>query len=150
MTNINQFYKWGMQKNGKGYVAQVSISVGANHQCENKIIENYYEMSTYGQYNNYTLPEPWKIGARHGLEFAFSLIDTYWTVHIHKIDGIITDTNAAIVAYTILSAFLEKIDYTLEPRKLDELEALVFSSKKESFKECIPNFFDMTLKGYEQ
>jgi hypothetical protein len=150
MTNINQFYKWGMQKNGKGYVAQVSISVKANHQCENKIVENYYEMSTYDQYNNYTMPEPWKMGARHGLEFAFSLIDTYWTVNIHKIEGIIIDTNATIIAYTILNAFFEKIDLTLEPSKREQLEALVFSSRNESYKEVIPDFFNLTLKAYEK
>ncbi len=153
MINENQFYRWGRQKNGKGYIARVTLSIEQNLLCENKIVEHYSGNSNYSQGYIEEVSEfgydSWKIGARHGLEFGFTLIDTFWTVNIQKIEGLSTDTNATIVAYTVLRAFLEKINFTLDSRKIEDLEALVFSSWKEIPKEFIPNFFDLTLKEYE-
>ena len=154
MTNNETFYRWTKFKDGVGSVAKVTLDVSKNNSDQNKIVEHYSEQGFTSQGNIEDIPEngydSWKIAARHGLEYAFSLIDTFWTVEIIKIEGrAFTDTNPTIVAYTVLRAFLDKIDFQLNLNQIEILEEFVLSSWTKPYKELIPNFFSWSFTEYK-
>lgn len=106
-------YRWAKQKNSLSYSAIVTLSVHENPSKKNEIIEKYSGHGFTSQGYTESIPligyDSWKIGARKGLEYAFSLIDTFWIVELEKIEGrTFLDTNPTIVAYTVLRAFLNK------------------------------------------
>lgn len=153
MANDKPFYRWTKFKNGIGSVAMVTLDVHSNNSNQNKIIEKYTgggftrqgdieEVSAKGY-------DSWKAAARNGLEFGFSLINSFWTVNIIKIKGrSFTETNPTIVGYTALRAFLEKIDFELEPKHIDTLEEFVLSSWTKPYKELVPDFVNLTFTEY--
>jgi len=154
MTNETTSYKWTNIKNGIGSVAIVNLDVIPNSLTQNEIVEHYSGQGFTSQGNIEEVPEhgydSWKIAARHGLEYAFSLTDTYWTVHIMKIKGrIATDTNPTIVGYTVLRAFLDKINFQLNDKQIGVLEEFALSSWTEPYKELIPDFFSLTFKEFK-
>lgn len=152
MTDNAAFYRWSKFQNGIGSVALVSLEVEQSPSGTNQILEHYNgeEFTSQGNLeevsqNGY---DSWKIAARHGLEYGFSLIDTYWTVHIHKIRGLSTDANPTIVGYTVLRAFFDKINYQLTDPQIEKLENFVMSSWTKPYKELIPNFFTLTFTAF--
>lgn len=153
MTNDTTFYRWTKFKNGFGSVALVTLDVEQNPSDTNQILEHYSGQGFTGQGNIEEVPEigydSWKVAARHGLHYAFSLIDTHWTVHINKIQGrIATDTNPTIVGYTVLRAFFDKINYQLSDKQIETLEDFVLSSWTKPYKELIPDFFNLTFTEF--
>ena len=153
MANETKFYRWTKFKNGIGSVAIVSIDVVPNSLKQNIIQEHYSGQGFTSQGNIEVVPEngydSWKLAARHGLEYAFSLIDTYWIVHINKIEGrVATDTNPTIVGYTVLRAFFDKINFQLNANQINILEEFVLSSWTKPYKELIPDFFSLTFTEF--
>lgn len=148
--NNKTFFKWTKIKNGIGSFAIATLDVEPNSFKTNHILEHYSGQGFTSQGNIEEVPEngydSWKMGARHGLEYAFSLINTCWTVRINKIEGrIATDTNPTIVGYTVLRAFFDKINFQLTERQIEELEEFVLSSWTKPYKELIPDFFNLTF-----
>ena len=136
-----------------GIVAIVNIAVVPNTHG-NAIEEHYPAQAFNGQDAREELPfgvlNSWKIAAKNGLEYAFSLIDTYWTVHIYNLEGrAFIDTNATVVGYTMLRAFLEQVGHTLEEQHMEKLEQFVMSSWPKPYKELIPDFFTLTFAEYQ-
>ena len=155
MADGNDFYRWVKIKNGIASVAIVGLDVIPNSTGENKIIEGYSGKGFSSQGYIEEVPEngynAWKLAARRGLEYGFSLVDTCWTVHVHKIQGrIYTDTTATIAGYTVLRAFLNKIDFQLDSKQVDVLENFVLSSWVTPFRELIPDFFNLTFTEYSE
>lgn len=153
MTDNETFYRWTKFKNGVGSVAIVTLDVSKNNSDQNEIIEHYTGQGFTSQGYIEDIPangyDSWKIAARHGLEYAFSLIDTFWTVNLKKVEGrAFTDTNPTIVAYTVLRAFFDKIGFQLDPNQIEVLEEFVLSSWTKPYKELIPNFFNLTFTEY--
>jgi hypothetical protein len=153
MANEATFYRWTKFKNGFGSVALVTLGVEQNSSDINQILEHYCGQGFTSQGNIEEVPEigydSWKVAARHGLQFAFFLIDTHWTVHIYKIEGrIATDTNPTIVGYTVLRAFFDKIHYHLSDEQIETLEDFVLSSWTKPYKELIPDFFNLTFTEF--
>ena len=152
MTNDTTFYRWTKFKNGIGSVAIVTLDVEQNSFETNQILEHYSGQGFTSQGNIEEVPEDgydsWKIAARQGLQYAFSLIDTHWTVHINKIEGLTTDTNPTIVGYTVLRAFFDKIHYHLSDEQIEKLEDFVLSSWTKPYKELIPDFFNLTFTEF--
>jgi len=153
MANDISFYRWTRFKNGIGCVALVNLAVEQNPYSQNQILEQYSGQGFTSQGNIEEVPEDgydsWKIAARQGLEYAFSLIDSYWTVQINKIEGrTATDTNPTTVGYTVLRAFFDKINFHLTDNQIEPLEEFVLSSWTKPYKELIPNFFNLTFTEY--
>ena len=114
MTNDTTFYRWTKIKNGIGSVALVTVDVEPNSFETNQILEHYSGQGFTSQGDIEEVPEigydSWKIAARHGLEYAFSLIDTYWTVHINKIEGrIATDCLVLKIVDSFLLLILRQV-----------------------------------------
>lgn len=150
----NNSYRWTKLKNGRGCVAIVDISVDKISSYKNEIVENYSGDGFTGQGNIESAPkngfDSWKIAARHGLEFAFSLTKDHWRVTINSIEGrAITDTNPTTVAYTIFRAFCSKANLDITNYDLDDLEKFVLSSWTNPYKELIPDFFKRTFDEYK-
>lgn len=153
MTSNTTSYKWAKFKNGLSSIAIITLEVEQNSSAKNQIIENYSGQGFSNQGHIEEVPEngydSWKTGARKGLEYAFSLIDTYWIVTINKIEGLSTDTNPTIVGYTVLRAFFDKIDHQLSEKRIEILEDFVLSSWAKSYKEFIPDFFNLSFTEYK-
>lgn len=152
MEEIKIPYRWAIQKNGLPYVAIVTLNVHENPSKKNEIFEKYSGLGFTNQGNIESIPlkgyESWKIGAKHGLEYAFTLIDTFWKVEIEDIQGLTTDTNATIVAYAVMRAFFDKIGYQLDSNQITLFEEFVFRSWTKPQIELIPNLFDLTFTEY--
>jgi hypothetical protein len=138
-------YKWTKVKNGIGYFAMVNIDVFPNLEGTNEIKERYRGTGFTSQGHIEEVPEKgydsWKAGARSGLEYAFALIDSNWTVQINKIEGLSTDTNPTIIGYTILRAFLDRINHELASTQIEKLEEFVLRSWSKPYESLIPDFF---------
>ncbi|MBB4805530.1 hypothetical protein HNP38_000802 [Chryseobacterium defluvii] len=152
MTELNS-YRWAKFKNGVGAVAVVTLSVDQSTSHQNEIYEHYSGKGFVGQGYIEEVPETgydsWKIAARKGLEFAFSKTDNFWVVNIFKIEGsAFTYTNPAVVGYTVIRAFFEKINFHLNQNQMDILEEFVMSSWKQPYKELIPDFLSMKFIDY--
>ena len=143
-------YKWVKFKNGIGYVAIVNMEVVPNPAGKNEIIECYPGkiFNSEGYVEQFPPHKPWKLAARLGLEYAFSFVDTNWKVSMTKIVGSNVDTNSTIVGYTVMRAFFDRINFKLDEKKIILLEDFVLSSWKKSYKELIPNFFNLTFSEY--
>ena len=153
MANEKSSYKWTKFKNGVGSAAIVTLDIIPNFY-QNEILEHYSGPGFTSQGFIEEVPEKgydsWKVAAKHGLEYAFSHIDTCWTVDIYKIEGrAFIDTNPAIVAYTILRAFFDKIDFQLDNKLMSTLEEFILSSWKRPYKELIPDFFNLTFTEFK-
>lgn len=145
-------YRWTKVRNGIGTIAIVSIEVIPNEN-RNEIVEHYAGQGFSGQGHIEEVSaegyKSWKTAAKKGLEYGFSLADTFWTVHIRKIEGqAFIETNPTVVGYTILRAFLEKIGYPLNQEEIEKLEEFVMSSWTKPHQELIPDFFTLTFTTY--
>ena len=124
------------------------------NESRNEIVEHYTGQGFTSQGNIEEVPaegyNSWKIAAKNGLEYGFSLVDTFWTVHIHKIEGrTFSDTNATVVGYTILRAFLEQTGHSLAEQHIQKLEEFVMRSWTKPYKELIPDFFRLTFTAHQ-
>jgi hypothetical protein len=147
-------FRWKIFKNGIRTVAIVDIEVLPNPSGQSEIKEHYAGGGFISQGCIEEVPEigyeSWKLAARNGLEYGFSLIDTHWTVYMHKIEGrILTDTNPTVVGYTMLLAFLDKIGFQLDEAQTLKFEDFVLKSWAKPYKELIPDFFNLTFTEYE-
>jgi len=146
-------YIWKKFANGFGSAAIVNLTTIANNLGQNEILENYSGHGFRSQGYIESVPEvgydSWKIAAKKGLEYAFSLIETNWTVTINSIEGrAVTDTNPTIVGYTVMRAFFDKIDFHLSSDQIAVLEEFVISSWNKPYVELIPNFYNLTFSEY--
>lgn len=147
-------YKWSQFKDGFIGFAIVTLKAEPSIERRNKIIENYSGQGFTSQGYIEEVPAigyiPWKLGVKSGLEYAFSLLDTFWNVRIDKVEGIGTDTNATIAGYTALRAFMHQINFMLSQEEIDKLETFVQLSWKSPSpnRELIPNFFDLSFEAF--
>lgn len=154
MKDESDSFRWKIFKNGIGSVAIVNIEVLPNQLGRNEIEEYYTGGGFIGQGYIEEIPatgyDSWKLAARNALGYAFSLSVTHWTVRIHKIEGrSFTDTNATVVGYTVLLAFLDKIGIQLDREQTDIFEDFVLKSWVKPYRELIPDFFTVTYTEYE-
>lgn len=153
MTENEICYQWGKIKNGISLAAMVTLVVIENTSNYNEILEHYSGIGFTSQGKNESITPDgyysWKLAARHGLKYAFSFTDAFWTVDIKKIEGReFIDTNPTVVAYTVMRAFLDKVCYKLNPDQIEVLEDFVLSSWTKPYKELIPDFFNLTFTDY--
>lgn len=153
MIELNS-YRWTKYKNGIGSIAIVTLIVESNKISKNEIREHYSGKGFTSQGNIEEVTEngyeSWKIAARNGLEFAFSVLNTFWTVDIIKIEGIsFIDTNPTVVGYTVMRAFFDKINFQLDQEKIDSLEEFVMSSWAAPYQELLPDFLNMKFVEYD-
>jgi len=149
----SESFKWTISKNGIRSVALVDIDIFPNLLGRNEIEEYYTGTGFFSQgYLEQISPvgyDSWKLAARKGLEYAFSLTTAHWTVHIHNIEGrSLTDTNPTVVGYTILLAFLDRIGIRLKSEQIEIFEDYVLKSWVKPYKEVIPDFFNLTYTEY--
>jgi hypothetical protein len=152
MTELNS-YRWTKSKNGISMIAIVTLTVEHSSNGRNEIREHYSGKGFTSQGYIEDLPpngyESWKIAARRGLEFAFSLISNFWTVDLIKIEGrAFTDTNPAVVGYAVMSAFFDKVDFQLDQETRDRLEEFVVTSWAKPYQELIPDFLNLKFEAY--
>lgn len=154
MTNETTFYKWQKFNNGLSSIAIVALEAVPNSLNKNEIAEHYSGKGFISQGYNEEVPEngynSWKLAAKRGLEYAFSFINSYWEVHINKIEGLSTDTNPAIVGYTVLRTFFDKISFQLDAIQIEKIEQFGLSSWAKSNKNLIPDFFNLTFTEYSE
>jgi len=153
MEGKKNSYRWATVKNSLPYAAIVTLSVYKNAANRNEIFEKYsgHGFTSQGSIESVILQgfDSWKTAAKHGLEYAFSLVDTFWNVDLEKIEGrAFLDTNPSIVGYTVMRAFFDKINYQLDSDQIAILEEFVFRSWTKPYKELIPNFFNLTFTEY--
>ncbi len=152
MTKENIDYKWTKIENGIGYAAIVNIDAISNSLNQNIVVTNYSGKGFTGQGSIEEVPNDgynsWKLAAKLGLEYAFSLTQQHWIVTINKIEGNHTATNPAVIGYTILRAFFSKINIELDSQKIETLERFVLSSWTKPYKELIPDFFNLKFTEY--
>ncbi len=144
-------YKWIKVRNGITLVGMVDLDIQKNESGENIIIENYSGDGFTSQGDIESVLEigydSWKMGAKNGLEYGFSLVEGHWTVIIKKIEGLSTDTNPTIIGYTALLAFLNGCEYKINSMETECLEKFVVESCKSTDKEEIPNFFELKFEN---
>jgi len=153
MEENKTFYRWKKIKNGVGSVALVTLDVFKNTAQQNEIVEQYSGQGFTSQGYIEDVPairyDSWKIAAKNGLHYAFSLTDTFWKVDLIKIEGRADiDTNPTIVGYTVMRAFFDKINFQLDANQIETLEEFVLSSWTKPYKELIPDFFTLTFTEY--
>ncbi|SEW05142.1 hypothetical protein SAMN05428988_1596 [Chitinophaga sp. YR573] len=154
MLDQTNDFKWKIFKNGIRCFAIVNIDVLPNLSGQNEIKEYYSGKGFFSQGYIEEVPEvgyqSWKLAAIKGLEFAFSLVETNWTVQINKIGGrALIDTNPTVAGYTIMMAFLDKIGFHLDIKQIDIFEDFVLKSWSKPYKELIPDFLNLTYAEYK-
>ncbi|SFW77760.1 hypothetical protein [Chitinophaga sancti] len=154
MSDQTNDFRFKIINNSIRCFAIVNIDVSPNLSGLNEIIENYSGKGFYSQGYIEEVPksgyQSWKHAAIKGLEFAFSIVDTNWTVQINKIAGLsFTDTNPAIVGYTIMMAFFDKIGLQFDIEQMGKIEDLISRSWNKPYKELIPDFFNLTFTEYK-
>ena len=84
-------YRWAIMENGLPYAAIVTLSVHKNTNNKNEIHEKYsgHGFTSQGSIESITVKgfDSWKTAVKNGLEYAFFLVDTFWTVDLEKIEG---------------------------------------------------------------
>jgi hypothetical protein len=143
MENLDQFYRWMKVKNGRLYMAVVDLDIVKN-EIGNEILENY---SGYG-YSDHSVDvgqegwERWKEGLREGLQFALLHSSDFWTIKINGLSGKpFMDTNAAIIGYTGILAFIKQTNVVID--NLQEIENFVFTSWNNGIEDKIPDFKEL-------
>nr|WP_294934853.1 hypothetical protein [uncultured Flavobacterium sp.] len=150
MIDNNLDYKWLKVKNGKPFFAVINLEI-VQTDSENEIIEAYCGKGFTSQGVLESVPEKgydhWKIAVKTGLEFAFSLTDSFWKVRINSLEGrIFMDTNPTIVAYTAILAFCEQTQTNLDSELKERLENFVFSSWDKGNENLQPNFKNLEFE----
>jgi hypothetical protein len=152
MIKESSSYKWAKVKNGIPSVSIINIEITPSLENENKIIEYYSGSGFTSQGYIEEVPaigyNDWKLGVKQGLEYAFSLVNSNWLIHINRLEGLHTDTNPSVVGYTAIRAFLDRIEFQLDDNKIEILEEFVFSSWQRPYKILIPDFFTLTFTEY--
>jgi hypothetical protein len=72
--------------------------------------------------------EPWKGGARAGVQFALQVAGVSATVVIRRITGMVTDTNPTAVAAAAADAIWNALDFKPSKEVADHLESVVTGS----------------------
>lgn len=144
MNNFGQNFRWMKVKNGKLHFALVNLHVQKN-ETENEIIEDYsgYKYSSDLMDVSHKGFNVWKTGLRNGLEFALSCSSDFWTIKINELSGSHLDTNAVILGYTGILAFIKETDIIIS--NLQEVEDFVFTSWDNGIIDKIPNFNELTF-----
>lgn len=142
MTKNNFGYRFIKYKNGLSYFATVNLEIEKNDN-RNQVIENYSGIG----YSNHSVDvgkigmEDWKKGLIKGLEFVLSYSPEFMKITVHQVSGKpITDTNPTIVGYTAILAVLEKVNISIDPEKLEQLENFVYKSWENGNDQKIPDF----------
>ena len=149
MMDADKPYIW--RKNRLGF-AMITLDVAESEN--NSITEQYSGQGWVGQGNILEVSESgfesWKMAARLGLEYAFTLTGKHYSVQISKVEGlIITDTNPTVIGYVTMRAFLNRVAYTMTDEEINTLEKFVAESWKKPYdKEFLPDFFSLTFKEY--
>ena len=154
MANETSSYTWARIKDGKPFFAEVLLDVEPD-PVRSRIIECYTGKGFTGQGNieeaGHETYHSWKTGAARGLEYAFAMIHTHWTVYMKGISGrAFTDTNPVIVGYAVWRAFFAKINHQPDELLISRIEEFVFRSWTAPFDEVVPDFFTLTFENYNE
>jgi hypothetical protein len=145
-------FKWAKVKNGIGYLGIIYLDLKPN-DIENEIVEDYSGRGYTSQGNTEEVGgdgyNSWKEGVRNGLKYAFSKVDSKWTVTIQKLEGLTTDTNPTIAGYVAMRAFWDKCDFNINSTEINQLENFVFSSWCKPYQCLIPDFFNLSFSEFE-
>src|ERR1051326_148998 len=131
--------KFGRFKDGRGYFARVVLEVerpsstpGTDFSCSGEGFrsQGYVEEVPPTGYND------WKGGAKAGIAFALATAGAPdCRVNVTKIEGLGTDTNPTVVAYSAALAVWKALGVELPKEPVEKLEALVFTSWKRPYDE---------------
>lgn len=140
----NKIYKWFKVNNSDSFSATIELKMTRNLASQNRIVESYKGLGFKGQgiiieVSN-TGFDLWKLGAKIGLEYAFSIVNDFWEVEVLNLEGLVTDTNPTIIGYTAIRAFFDGISHELAIDKIEQLETLVFRSWDDKNSDCLPDF----------
>ena len=144
MINSDQNFRWQKVKNGLLHFAIVNLYIQKNEKG-NEIIEDYsgYKYSSDLLDVRHEGFNTWKTGLRNGLEFALSHSSDFWTIRINGFCASHMDTNATILGYTGVLAFIKETDIVIS--NLQEVENFVFTSRNDGMIDKIPNFNELAF-----
>lgn len=130
-------FRWMKVKNGKMHFAIVNLHIQKN-KTRNEIIEDYsgYKYSSSLMDVSHEGFNIWREGLRKGLEFVLSYSSDFWTIK----SGSYLDTNATILGYTGILAFMNETDIVIS--EIEEVENFVFTSW-DNITNKIPNFNEL-------
>jgi hypothetical protein len=126
-------YKLAKINGGLGHYGEITVVVEARHADEPTIVEAYTGAGWERQGYAHTIPDKgfddWKSAIRMGIEYALRRLDEQSIrVTVKEATGLITDTNATILAYAASRALLENLPNLESQTEKDRFEQLVFSS----------------------
>ncbi|MCP2029052.1 hypothetical protein L1276_004231 [Flavobacterium sp. HSC-32F16] len=144
MINPDHNFRWHKVKNGLLHFAIVNLHIQKN-ETGNEIIEDYsgYKYSSDLMDVRHEGFNTWKTGLRNGLEFALSHSSDFWTIKINGFCASYMDTNATILGYTGVLAFIKETNIVIS--NLEEVENFVFMSWNDGMINKIPNFNELTF-----
>ncbi|WP_163399804.1 hypothetical protein [Flavobacterium fluviatile] len=142
MINSDQNFRWQKVKNGLLHFAIVNLHIQKNEK-RNEIIEDYsgYKYSSDLMDVRHEGFNTLKTGLRNGLEFALSHSSDFWTIRINGFCTSYIDTNATILGYTGILAFIKETNIIMS--NLKEVENFVFTSRNDDLINKIPNFNEL-------
>ncbi|QQR87013.1 MAG: hypothetical protein IPJ76_01940 [Flavobacteriales bacterium] len=126
-------YKLAKMKGGLGHYGEITVVVEARLADEPTIVEAYSGTGWERQGYAHTIPDKgfddWKSAIRMGIEYALRRLEEQSIrVTVKEATGLITDTNATILAYAASRALLENLPNLESQTEKDRFEQLVFSS----------------------
>jgi hypothetical protein len=144
MINPDDNFRWRTVKNGLLHFAIVNLHIEKN-ETENEIIEDYlgYKYSSDLMDVRHEGFNTWKTGLKNGLEFALSHSSDFWTIRINGFCASYMDTNATILGYTGILAFIKETNIVIS--NLKEIESFVFTSRNDGMIDKIPNFNELAF-----
>ena len=144
MNSFGKDFRWMKVKNGRLHFALVNLHIQKNG-TGNEIIEDYSAYKYSGDLIDVRKEgfNIWRTGLRIGLEFALLHSSDFWTIRINGVCGSYLDTNAAILGYTGILAFIKETNIVIS--NLQEVENFVFTSWNNSIGDKIPNFNELTF-----
>lgn len=144
MINPDDNFRWRTVKNGLLHFAIVNLYIQKNENG-NEIIEDYsgYKYSSDLMDVRHEGFNTWKTGLRNGLEFALLHSSDFWTIRINGFCASYIDTNATILGYTGILAFIKETGIVIS--NLEEVENFVFTSWNDGIIDKIPNFNELTF-----
>jgi hypothetical protein len=145
----NATYKWIKVKNGVPFGAAIELKITRSLNNTNTIVEAYKGRGFQGQGIIIQVPntgfDDWKLGAKIGLEYAFSMVNGSWEVEVLAIEGLITDTNPTVIGYVAIRAFFDGAGQELDSDKIEQLEVFVFKSWDSRNLDCLPDFLNLNF-----
>lgn len=126
-------YKLAKVSGGLGHYGEITLIVDQGATMDASIVEAYKGTGWERQGYTHTIPEQgddnWKSAIRAGIAYALRrLEEPSIRVTVKEATGLVTDTNATILAYVASRALLENLPNRESTAEKERFEHLVFSS----------------------